>query len=380
MPDIDLRFVVVRDPVELRDHLPAWEDLSAHAIEANPFYEPFMLLPALDAFGKNSVLQFVFIYAVRRERVVLVGFLPMERSSQYKGLPLAHLRLWMHRHCYLCTPLIRRGQTRRCLSGYLDWLATDDTGVVVEWRNVNADGAFLTAFTEVLADTRREYVPYDFERALLRPRRDSDSLLKETHSRKARHELRRLERRLAEKGELEYRELQDRDDATQWIDAFLDLESRGWKGKQGSALACRASDRHFFVQWTSEAARRGRLMMLALAVGGRTVAMKCNVLAGAGSYAFKITYDEDYARYSPGVLLEMENIRCFHARGDLQWMDSCADPGNWMMNRIWPDRRRITTLVVPGSNFAGPLFVRALPLMRKLKRMALGAPAQPIQG
>jgi len=379
VPEIDLRFVVVRDPVELRVHLPAWEDLSAHAIEANPFYEPFMLLPALDAFGKHGVLQFVFIYAVRRERTVLVGFLPMERSGQYKGLPLAHLRLWMHRHCYLCTPLIRRGQARRCLSGYLDWLATEDTGVVVEWRNVNADGAFLTAFTEVLADTRREYVPYEFERALLRPRRDSDSLLKETHSRKARHELRRLERRLAEKGELEYRELQDRDDATQWIDAFLDLESRGWKGEHGSALACRASDRGFFVQWASEAARRGRLMMLALAVGGRTVAMKCNVLAGAGSYAFKITYDEHYARYSPGVLLEMENIRRFHARGDLQWMDSCADPGNWMMNRIWPDRRRIATLVVPGSNFAGPLFVRALPLARRLKRMAFGHPA-PLAG
>jgi len=120
--------------------------------------------------------------------------------------------------------------------------------------------------------------------------------------------------------------------------------------------------------------------MLALVVGGRTVAMKCNVLAGAGSYAFKITYDEDYARYSPGVLLEMENIRRFHSRGDLQWMDSCADPGNWMMNRIWPDRRRIATLVVPGGNFAGPLFIRALPLMRRLKRMALGAPVQPIQG
>ena len=70
----------------------------------------------------------------------------------------------------------------------------------------------------------------------------------------------------------------------------------------------------------------------------------------------------------------------FHARGDLQWMDSCADPGNWMMNRIWPDRRRIATLVVPGGNFAGPLFIRALPLMRRLKRMALGTPAQPIQG
>ena len=212
------------------------------------------------------------------------------------------------------------------------------------------------------------------------PRRDSDSLLKETHSRKARHELRRLERRLAEIGTLEYRELQNRDDAAQWIDAFLELENRGWKGKRGSALACREADRGFFVRWASEAARRGRLMMLALAVGGRTVAMKCNVLAGAGSYAFKITYDEDYARYSPGVLLEMENIRRFHARGDLQWMDSCADPANWMMNHIWPDRRRIATLVMPGGNFAGPLFVRTLPLMQRLKRMALGIPVQPLRG
>jgi len=99
--DTDLRFVVVRDPAELRTHLPAWEDLAAHAIEANPFYEPFMLLPAIDAFGKDSALQFVFIYAAWGERRPLLGFLPMERASQYKGLPLAHLRLWMHRHCYL---------------------------------------------------------------------------------------------------------------------------------------------------------------------------------------------------------------------------------------------------------------------------------------
>jgi CelD/BcsL family acetyltransferase involved in cellulose biosynthesis len=378
--DTDLQFVVVRDLAGLKLHLPAWEDLSVHAMEPNPFYEPFMLLPALDVFGRQSALQFVFIYTARRGHRVLLALLPMERASRYRGLPLAHSRLWMHRHCYLCTPLIRRGQARRCLSGYLDWLSTHDTGAVIEWRNVNGDGAFLTAFDEVLADTHHAYVPYEFKRALLRPRRDSDSLLKETHSRKARHELRRLERRLAEIGALEYRELQNRDHAAQWIDAFLELERRGWKGKRGSALACRDADRHFFTQWASEAARRGRLMMLALAVGGRTVAMKCNVLAGSGAYAFKITYDEDYARYSPGVLLEMENIRRFHTRGDLQWMDSCADPANWMMNRIWPDRRRIATLVMPGSNFAGPLFVRALPLMRRLKRMGLGPPAQPVEG
>ena len=375
----ELQFVVVRDPAELKPHLPAWEDLAAYALEPNPFYEPFMLLPALDVFGMESTLQFVFIYATMRARRVLLALLPMERARRYRGMPLAYLRLWMHRHCYLCTPLIRRGQATRCLSGYLDWLAAHDRGVLVEWRNVNGDGAFLTALTEVLEDAHRAYVPYEFKRALLRPRQNSESLLKETHSRKARHELRRLERRLAEKGDLVYRELQVRDDAAQWIQAFLDLESRGWKGKRGSALACREVDRRFFVRWASDAARRGRLMMLALVVGGRTVAMKCNLLAGAAAYAFKITYDEDYARYSPGVLLEMENIRRFHARGDLQWMDSCADPDNWMMNRIWPDRRTMATLVMPGGNFASSLFVRTLPFARRLKRMALRHPA-PLAG
>jgi CelD/BcsL family acetyltransferase involved in cellulose biosynthesis len=227
----------------------------------------------------------------------------------------------------------------------------------------------------LLADTGRPYVSYEHHRALLTPRWDVERLLKENFSRKARHELRRLERRLAERGPLEYRELEAPGEAARWIEAFLELEGRGWKGKRGSALACRSADREFFVQWASEAARRGRLMMLGLAVGGRMVAMKCNALAGTGSYAFKITYDEDYAHYSPGVLLEMQNIRRFRARGDLKWMDSCADPDNFMMNRIWPDRRRMAKVVTPVGSFAGPLFVRALPLMRRLKRMALAAPA-----
>src|SRR5262245_26421547 len=199
----------------------------------------------------------------------------MERANRYKGLPLVHLRLWAHRHCYVCTPLIRRGQARRSLAAFLDWLSTDGAGVAVDWRNITGDGAFFNALTDLLADTGRPYVSYEYSRALLTPRWDVDSLLKENFSRKARHELRRLERRLAAHGLLEYRELESPREAAQWIEAFLELEGRGWKGKRGSALACRAADREFFVRWAVDAARRGRLMMLALAVGGRTVAMKC---------------------------------------------------------------------------------------------------------
>jgi hypothetical protein len=65
--------------------VPAWQDLGAHAIEPNPFYEPFMLLPALDAFGKAAALQFVFIYAARGARPALIGFLPMDAPASTKA-------------------------------------------------------------------------------------------------------------------------------------------------------------------------------------------------------------------------------------------------------------------------------------------------------
>ena len=44
----------------------------------------------------------------------------------------------------------------------------------------------------------------------------------------------------------------------------------------------------------------------------RAIAMKCNLRAGDGAVAFKIAYDEAYARFSPGVLLEIEQIERLH--------------------------------------------------------------------
>src|SRR6185503_3504833 len=94
------------------------------------------------------------------------------------------------------------------------------------------------------------------------------------------------------------------------------------------------------------------------------IAMKCNFLAGAGSFAFKIAFDETCARYSPGVLLELENIRRLHSRRELRWMDSCADSGHPMIEGLWRDRRTVETLVVSTGKGMGGLVVSALPLLK----------------
>jgi hypothetical protein len=105
-------------------------------------------------------------------------------------------------------------------------------------------------------------------------------------------------------------------------------------------------------------------MMIALRYNGRPIAYKLNFLSGVGSFAFKIAFDEEYARYSPGVLLELENIRLLHERPQIRWMDSCADPERFMINHLWTDRRVIQTIVVSTGKPQGDLALAALPLLK----------------
>ena len=372
-----LRVVALDDPAQLQAHEAAWEDLCADALEPNVFYEPWALLPAVDSFASGTALQFLLVYgeaATPGGDPILCGLFPFERQSRYRGLPLHHVSLWTHPHCFLGTPLVRRGRARECLAAAVEWLARDSRGAAaVEWKRIAADGPFFQVLSDVLADSARATFLADrFTRALLLPRADAEEYLCETLPGKSRKEFRRLERRLSEAGPVEYADLGDAGEADAWIAQFLDLEASGWKGSNATALGSSAAGRRFFTRAAGEAARRGRLMMLGLRVAGQPVALKCNLLSGDGSFAFKIAFDEAWGRFSPGVLLELENIRRFHQRPELRWMDSCATPEHFMANRLWMDRRTLVTLLSATGRVAGDLLVSALPVLRWAYRALRG--------
>lgn len=371
--------VVVADRAALSRYVPAWEALAANALEPNVFAEHWMLLPALEAFGDSADTRFVLVL-VHDPRSgaepALGAIFPLQRLRRYRGLPFRHFSIWNHLHCFLGTPLVHRGHARACLAAFLDWLGRNGRGErVIEWRDIAADGPFYEALTGVLDGTSRSrFSVQRYTRAVLRPRAGGEAYLEQALPGKSRKEFRRLERRLADTAPLEYAELGAGDDTDYWIRSFLALEASGWRGRLGTALDSTEAGRRFFIRAAAEAARRGRLMMLGLRVGGRFVAMKCNLLAGEGSFAFKIAFDESYARYSPGVLLELENIRRFHGRAELRWMDSCADPDHFMANRLWLDRRELVSMVTAAGGFVDRLFVSSLPALRRLHR-AIRRPA-----
>src|SRR6185436_20120286 len=76
-----LSIMVVEKLADLEPYISAWEDLVDAAIEPNVFYEPWMLMPAIRAFGAGRSVLFALILAPNPSRPlgppILAGLFPL---------------------------------------------------------------------------------------------------------------------------------------------------------------------------------------------------------------------------------------------------------------------------------------------------------------
>jgi CelD/BcsL family acetyltransferase involved in cellulose biosynthesis len=332
---------VVHDRQSLEDIVPAWEQLAKHACEANPFYEPWMLLPALRAQGEGEDFRCALLWHDHR----LVGLFPFRRIPRFKHLPAPTLTSWRHSAFLLCTPLVRAECAVDCLRAVLWWGAANAS--LLELRYVPRQGPFDAALEEALIGQDCRVLPVaQFTRALLCKAESAEAYMESAMSGQLRRHLRRSEKKLREQHEVRYISIRPGEPIGEEIDKFLALEASGWKGQAGGALAASAQTERFGREILEEAHRRGRLNLVGIDCDGKPVARRCSLLAGEGSYAFRTAYDEAFAAYSPGVLAEAHSLREFHGLPDVQWMDSYTDPDNVTVNRMWKDRRPMQTLAV----------------------------------
>ena len=130
------------------------------------------------------------------------------------------------------------------------------------------------------------------------------------------------------------------------VDEYIALEARGYKGAQGIAMTAVPGEPEYFADMCRRFAAAGRLRLLALQAGDQLLAMEIWVRGGQGLFMFKISYDDHYARFGPGVILQTEAKQVFHDETDAQWIDTCSSEGNESLLRLYPERRRIEMLAV----------------------------------
>jgi CelD/BcsL family acetyltransferase involved in cellulose biosynthesis len=315
-----------------------WDLLARQVAEPNPFLESWYLLPALRTLDPDETLQ-IFLLEHGDE---IVGLMPLAAEKRYYRRPIPHLAGWTHPNAFLGTPLIAKGHEQTFWRELLAW-ADRNTGnaLFLHLTDLVLEGPVFKALTRVIAEQKRTgAIVHREERALLRSNEGPEAYFTASMSGKKRKELRRQLNRLGEQGTVAFERRHDDECLAEWTEAFLTLEASGWKGKVGSALGLAEETTTRFRSALAGAAEQGRLERRTMTLDGKPIAMLASFLCAPGAFSFKTAFDEAYSKFSPGVLLQCENLMILD-RPEIAWTDSCAAADHPMIDHIWRERRPV---------------------------------------
>jgi CelD/BcsL family acetyltransferase involved in cellulose biosynthesis len=276
--------------VEISDRIDPlaaeWERLAQH-LEASPFLWPGWVDAWWRAFGVGR-LQILAAYQNGR----LTGVLPMRR---YRGTlssttnPHTPVFGFLAANKTAAEKLAQALVSQNARRIGLSHLRSTDAGVSL--ARAAADAAGYRVFAE--STQAAPYVVLD------KPWDEYESEL----SKRLRKDLRRLRRRLEEKGRLTL----DVSDGTERLDELLEegfrVEGSGWKETEGTSINAHPATRSFYTEAARWAAERGFLRLVFLRLDGRAIAFDYCFELNRTHYLLKTGYDPAYAKFSPGKLL-----------------------------------------------------------------------------
>lgn len=325
-----------------------WQDLARDASEPNAFGEPWFICPALSHLRGDRD---VHLADVRSDDGALIGIMPLTLYTRYGRMSVRHVSNWTHYQCFMGTPLVKAGYETAFWMAIIALLDDSDWAAgLFTVSGLLEDGPVHQGLIAAAATLKRPSpIVHRHDRAALSSTLTPETYL-DTHVRgKKRKELRRLANRLRDLGVVEFNVMETEGALPTWCDDFLILESAGWKGEHGAALGNTPQTTAFFKEMMAGAFAAGALDFQRITLDGRPIAMLINFRTPPGSWSFKIAYDENLARYSPGVLIELENLPRVLNDPVIAWMDSCAVADHSMINSFWAERRSIVQISIPLS-------------------------------
>ncbi len=322
-----------------------WDTLADAAAEPNVFLERWFVEASIRHIDRPASLRLAFVRGADGQ---LIGVATFFLARRYGRMVLSHVQTWSHYHAFLGTPLIHRDHVEEFWTALLGALDETDwaDGLLHLTGLVEGDAVHLGLIAAADQLGRVCDTVHRTERAALHAGMSAADYAESHIRKKKRKEIGRLVSRLSEVGPIDYHAADSAELRAEMTDQFLALEAAGWKGKAGSALACSPETDAFFREITAAAWAAGKLDLRRLSAGGKPIAVLVNFLALPGSFSYKIAFDEDYARYSPGVLIQLDNLKNLERDG-FGWMDSCAVENHPMINSLWAERRTIIRVSLP---------------------------------
>ncbi len=360
----------------------AWRELAAHSLESNPLFGPDCVIPAATHLPHGERINLV----VAEEGGRYFGAFPLLRQGRNDAdvTPVAGLRRRVlttnvRRFRFSGTPLLHRDRpdeaARTIFEHLRDTRNLTQAGVVFMDSLVH-DGEAYAALQGALATCGVRTATYhQWHRPIVRRR--SEEEIDHFNSQRTNRRFARQRRGL--EGLLEAPlVLRDRSDDPGALEDFLTMESAGYKGREGIDLRSHPGEAEWLVEMCRRLRESGDLCVVSLNGGDQSVAMEVLIRAGDGWLELFTTYDEAFAKFSPGILLQRELFKFVFAHFDADWMDSCTYEGNTTMEFLYPDRLNLVATLVVTGGVMDWWSVRTTHLnLRLLKRLAAARESHP---
>ena len=359
--DLTVRIVGLEDLDE--GIIQSWKLLERRALEPNAFLSPHFVIPAMRhlAGDRKPVVLLVERLTHFQPQVVAVGFFELPKRT--KLLPFRHWVAAFPQHSFLNGLLIDPEFPRAVIDCLLEFLtAPEHRAYGVEFRCRAADTPQSMLLEEIAGEHSLKWIGREYSRATIRISDNRNAPVKWPKSlRENRSKLKRLG-----KTEHTLRRVGPAHEAS--TATFLALENMGWKAELKCSLASHQSQQNFFREMVASFASDGQLLFSELAVDDEVIASTCNLISGRVGFGFKLGWNTNFARFSPGMLQHLELLEKIGSQfDDVDLFDSCT-VANSPIERVWPDRRKIASGVFTYAG-AGTIAATA---MRRIREFHVG--------
>lgn len=337
-PALGFFVVPAADAEEL---IPRWVQLSLRAAGDNVFFHPDFTIPAMRRLAPDVALGVV--RGVDGRIAALAPF-----ASVRLGRIAPAVRLWAHEYAPLGLPLVDRQAVAPATAAMLEGLAPKARGLSFIAPDMPMDSPVAAALIEAASRLGRPVDILDphVRGALHRSATGEAPDPRAELAARRRKEYARQLRRLADIGEVKFVAALDSTDVVSRFEQFLALEAKGWKGRRRSALTSHATTRDFARAVVAARAAAGQARIDSIELGGRPIAMVVSFAAGAGVWTWKIAYDEEWSRFSPGAQLMLDVVGRVFSDETITMIDSCAAADHPLIDHIWSGRMSMGTIVI----------------------------------
>lgn len=343
-----------------------WRALEARAFEPNFYMSPDFVVPAIVYLTPEVDIVIVSVeeFDGRQSRMIALGVFESRKGS--RNFPFPFLRAYRCRHSFQCGVLLDKCKPDFAMGLLLSAIKTSGKwhGIQFDWRPDNE--LMEKAVGEIVRERKIRWHPSGIRRrAILIPRESGAGYLERVLSKNKRKAFARRGRQLEKLGKLEWRFIRDESGVMRAAEDFLRLENSGWKRKKGSSIAARARDLKFFAAVIANCARGRKVFFTEFRLDGKTISSTCNFVSGNAGFAFKLGWDERFARQGLGLLSEYELVkRAPEVIPELEFVDSGTLPGSYLES-LWHERRTLVSGFYSLKSGAG-LYLFAIGVLRNI--------------